>query len=104
MPNPGYPGIIDQLNGPTPKDLSLEGQDGPYLEIDGDVNSDLHAYTNGGNLISSRDLWTGSYYRYNGFAKQSNPPYSFPNEFAGKPYYPSLGGAYKDKGPVKGRY
>ena len=88
--------IRNQLNGSTPQGLSLQGQQGPNFEIQALVNT-------GGTLQKSQDLLTG---RTVGsfFTPPSNPPVSSPDAFSGLPYYPSLGGVYKDKGPRDGRY
>ena len=96
--------IINQLNGTTPQGLSLQGQPGPNFENEGQrTTSDIQALVNSNALQASQDLLTG---RVQGsfLTPPSNPPVSVPNNFAGRPYYPSLGGVYKDKGPIDGRY
>lgn len=96
--------IINQVNGTTPQGLSLQGQPGPNFENEGQrTTSDIQALVNSNALQASQDLLTG---RVQGsfLTPQSNPPVSVPNNFAGRPYYPSLGGVYKDKGPIDGRY
>jgi hypothetical protein len=96
--------IRDQLNGNTPQNLSLQGQQGPNFENEGQRStSDIQALAQNGALVKSQDLLTG---RLVGsfLTPPSNPPVSFPDAFAGKSYYPSLGGPYKDKGPRDGRY
>lgn len=102
MPNNG---IIDQLIGPTPKQLSLEGQPGPNFENEGQrTTSIIHNLGVGDDgKKTSEDLLIGrrtpSY-----FAPPSEPPVSFPNEFVGEPYYSARGGTYRNTGPIKGRY
>jgi len=93
-------------NGPTPFELSLEGEAGDTLESDGLRNTDLHAYVETQVLKSSQDLISGSASRFSStyFTYDSGPPVSFPDIYAGLPYYPAQGGTYKDRGPVKGRY
>lgn len=96
--------IINQVNGTTPQGLSLQGQPGPNFENEGQrTTSDIQALVNSNALQASQDLLTG---RVQGsfLTPPSNPPVSVPNNFAGRPYYPSLGGVYKDKGPIDGRY
>jgi hypothetical protein len=96
--------IINQLNGTTPQGLSLQGQPGPNFENEGQrTTSDIQALANSNALQASQDLLTG---RVQGsfLVPQSNPPVSVPDNFAGRPYYPSLGGVYRDKGPRDGRY
>lgn len=97
--------IINQLNGNTPQGLSLQGQQGPNFESETQrTTSDIQALVNtGGALQRSQDLLTG---RTVGsfLTPPSNPPVSAPDAFVGRPYYPSLGGVYKDKGPRDGRY
>ena len=97
--------IRNQLNGSTPQGLSLQGQQGPNFENETQrTTSEIQALVNtGGVLQKSQDLLTG---RTVGsfFTPPSNPPVSSPDAFSGLPYYPSLGGVYKDKGPRDGRY
>lgn len=97
------PIIRDQLNGPTPQNLSLQGQPGPNFENEGQrTTSDIQALANSNALQASQDLLTG---RLQGsFLTLSDPPVSVPNAFAGRPYYPILGGPYRDRGPREGRY
>jgi len=109
--------IIDQLTGPTPKNLSLQGTPGPSFENEGQrTTSPIQALaTNGGDLLLSQDLKTGRISNqipgapYT--AGPSKEPYSVPDGLEGLPYYPSLGGVksngqntYKDLGPIDGRY
>ena len=103
--------IRDQLNGTTPQDLSLSGQPGPTFEIEGQRStSDIQAFVEAGALTNSQDLLTGRTISRRGlpggsiFAPPSDPPVSAPNNLAGKPYYPALGGPYKNFGPREGRY
>jgi hypothetical protein len=95
--------IIDQLDGSTPMGLSLEGQNGPHFEGMGQqFTSKIHARVDAsGNLLKSQDLLTG---RPSAFAPPSDPPVSFPDNFVGGPYYPSLGGPYSQTGPADGIY
>ena len=103
--NSNSPILTNQLfNGPTPEDLSLEGDQGPALEVDGDINSPLQAFVSNGILNDSKDLLVGSTLRYNFYQPPSNPLISFPDQYVGLPYYPSLGGTYKERGPANGRY
>lgn len=109
--------IIDQLTGPTPKNLSLQGAPGPSFENEGQrTTSPIQALaSNGGALLLSQDLITGRLSKqiplYPYQAGPSVPPISNPNGLEGIPYYPSLGGVksngqntYKDLGPIDGRY
>jgi len=113
--------IRNQLNQVTPQDLSLQGQLGPNFENEGQrTTSDIQALVQNNALIRSQDLLTGrttqvaqaglvatpsSPRAFSPFlAPPSNPPVSFPDTNVGLPYYPSLGGVYKDKGPRDGRY
>ena len=114
--------IISQLTGTSPQDLSLKGQQGPNFESEAQrTTSDIQALVRaGGALAASQDLLSGRTAQVaqagfvvtpssprafkSSFAPPSNPPVSFPDAFAGRPYYPSLGGVYKDKGPLDGRY
>lgn len=96
--------IINQLNGTTPQGLSLQGQQGPTFENEGQrTTSDIQGLAQNGALVKSQDLLTG---RLVGsfLTPASNPPVSVPDAFAGRPYNPSLGGTYRDKGPRDGRY
>jgi hypothetical protein len=97
--------IINQLTGNTPQGLSLQGQQGPNFENETQrTTSEIQALVNtGGVLQKSQDLLTG---RTVGsfFTPPSNPPVSFPDAFVGVPYYPSLGGTYRNRGPQDGRY
>lgn len=96
--------IRNQLNGTTPQGLSLQGQPGPNFENEGQrTTSNIQALVNSNALQASQDLLTG---RAQGsfLTPQSNPPVSVPDSFAGRPYYPSLGGPYRDRGPRDGRY
>jgi len=96
--------IRNQLNGTTPQGLSLQGQQGPNFENEGQrTTSDIQALVNSNALQASQDLLTG---RVQGsfLTPPSQPPVSVPNNFAGRPFYPSLGGPYRDRGPVDGRY
>jgi len=96
--------IRNQLNGATPQGLSLQGQPAPNFENEGQrTTSDIQALVNSNALQASQDLLTG---RVQGsfLTPQSNPTVSVPNNFAGRPYYPSLGGVYKDRGPRDVRY
>ena len=96
--------IINQLNGTTPQGLSLQGQPGPNFENEGQrTSSDIQAKAESNALQASQDLLTG---RVVGsfLTPASNPPVSVPDAFAGRPYYPSLGGPYRDRGPRDGRY
>jgi len=97
--------IINQLTGNTPQGLSLQGQQGPNFENETQrTTSEIQALVNnGGTLQKSQDLLTG---RTVGsfFTPPSNPPVSFPDAFVGVPYYPSLGGTYRNRGPQDGRY
>ena len=96
--------IINQLNGPTPQGLSLQGQPGPNFENETQrTTSDIQALANSNILQASQDLLIGR--RHTSFyARPSDPPVSFPDAFVGRPYYPALGGMYKDKGPKEGKY
>lgn len=97
--------VIDQLNGGN---LSLRGQQGPNFENEGQrTSSPIQAQVNNNALGASQDLLTGRRYgtgRFTTFVSPSQPPVSVPDAFAGRPYYPSLGGMYKDRGPREGRY
>ena len=96
--------IRNQLNAPTPQGLSLQGQQGPNFENEGQrTTSDIQALAQSGALVKSQDLLTGRL--VNSFLTlPSNPPVSAPDAFVGRPYYPSLNGVYRDKGPRDGRY
>ena len=113
--------IRNQLTGTSPQDLSLKGQQGPNFESEGQrTTSDIQALAQNGVLISSQDLLTGRTTSVaqagfvvapssprafrSSFAPPSNPPVSVPDAFAGRPYYPSLGGTYRNRGPQDGRY
>ena len=110
--------IISQLNGNTPQDLSLRGQKGPEFESEGQsTTSDIQALVSNNALVTSgpnggsQDLIKGRTITRRGlvpggsfFAPPSNPPVSVPDANVGRPYYPSLGGPYRDKGPRDGRY
>lgn len=97
--------IIDQLQGGT---LSLNGNLGPNFENVGQITtSNIQAKASNNALQSSQDLLTGRRYgtgRFTVFVPASQPPVSAPDNFVGRPFYPSLGGPYKDKGPRDGRY
>ena len=97
--------IINQLQGGT---LSLNGNPGPNFENVGQLTtSDIQAKANNNALQASQDLLTGRRYgigRFTVFVPASQPPVSVPDQFAGRPYYPSLGGPYRDRGPRDGRY
>jgi hypothetical protein len=97
--------IRNQLNAPTPQGLSLQGQQGPNFENETQrTTSEIQALVNNGGILQkSQDLLTG---RTVGsfFTPPSNPPVSFPDAFVGVPYYPSLGGTYRNRGPQDGRY
>ncbi len=97
--------IRNQLNAPTPQGLSLQGQQGPNFENETQrTTSEIQALVNNGGILQkSQDLLTG---RTVGsfFTPPSNPPVSFPDAFVGGPYYPSLGGTYRNRGPQDGRY
>lgn len=96
--------IQNQLNGPTPQNLSLQGRQGPTFENEGQrTTSDIQALASNSNLTKSQDLLSGR--RANSFlTPPSQPPVSVPDNFVGRPYYPSLGGPYKGAGPREGRY
>lgn len=112
--------IRDQLNGTTPQDLSLSGQAGPNFENEGQrTTSDIQALVSNGALVAgpndgSQDLLKGRTITRRGLGvggaaasylrPPSNPPVSFPDANVGRPYYPSLGGPYRDRGPADGRY
>lgn len=97
--------IINQLQGGT---LSLNGNPGSNFENIGQkTTSNIQALVSNNALKGSQDLLTGRKYgtgRFTVFVLQSQPPVSVPDQFVGRPYYPSLGGPYKDKGPRGGRY
>ena len=88
--------------------LGLGGNKGPIFETEAQRDtSDIHASTQNQSLKASQDLLTGRKYgtgRFTVFVAPSEPPISVPNAFAGRAYYPSLGGPYKNKGPREGRY
>lgn len=100
--------IRDQLNGATPQGLSLQGQQGPNFENEGQrTTSDIQALAQNNDLRASQDLLAGRTYGVNPnsvLVPPSQPPVSVPDAFAGRPYYPSLGGPYRDRGPRDGRY
>lgn len=97
--------IINQLQGGT---LSLNGNSGPNFENIGQkTSSDIQALASNNALKGSQDLLTGRIYgrgRFTVFVPPSQPPVSVPDQFAGQPFYPSLGGPYASKGPREGRY
>lgn len=97
--------VIDQLKGGT---LSLRGQQGPNFENEGQRStSPIQAQVDKNALKASQDLLTGRKYgtgRFTTFVPPSQPPVSVPDNFVGNPFYPSLGGVYKSKGPREGRY
>ena len=88
--------------------LGLGGKPGPNFENEGQKStSDIQALSVNNALKKSQDLLTGRKYgkgRFTTFVQPSQPPVSFPDAFAGRPFYPSLGGPYKSKGPREGRY
>jgi hypothetical protein len=88
--------------------LGLGGNPGPIFENESQrAISDIQALSKNNQLISSQDLLTGRKYgtgRFTVFVSPTEPPISVPNAFAGKVFYPSLGGSYKSKGPKEGRY
>lgn len=106
----------------TPQDLSLKGQQGPNFENEGQrTTSDIQALVSSGNALDtsgtnggSQDLIKGRGITRRGLGvggaagsylrPPSTPPVSFPDAFVGRPYYPSLGGPYRDRGPADGRY
>lgn len=109
--------IIDQLTGPTPKNLSLQGAPGLSFENEGQrTTSPIQALaSNGGALLLSQDLISGRISNQIPFAPYtagpSKDPISLPNGLEGLPYYPAIGGVkangqntYKDLGPIDGRY
>jgi len=110
--------IIDQLSGPTPKNLSLEGNKltniSPFESEGQAYTSDIQALTNtGGTLLGSQDLIRGRLSTQvpgaTYFKPASTPPTSVPNGLEGNPFYPALGGVggsgtYRDLGPSEGRY
>lgn len=109
--------IIDQLSGPTPKNLSLEGNKltniSPFENEGQAYTSDIQALVGGRTLVSSQDLLRGRISTQipdaNYFKPASTPPVSVPSPFEGNPFYPALGGiggggTYKDNGPSEGRY
>jgi hypothetical protein len=100
--------IRNQLNGSTPQNLSLQGQPGPNFENEGQrTTSNIQALANSNALQASQDLLAGRRYGIapnSTLVPPSQPPVSVPDTFAGRPYYPSLGGPYRDKGPRDGRY
>jgi hypothetical protein len=103
------PGVISPLEKRLPfGKLGNGGQPLPTFENENQRNtSDIHAFSTSNQLKKSQDLLTGRRYgtgRFTVFVPPSDPPVSFPNQFVGKPYYPSLGGPYKNKGPREGRY
>jgi hypothetical protein len=102
------PNVIDQLSGPTPQKLSLEGNPGPTFETEGQrATSNIQGLSRNGVLQSSQGLIAGRRYgigRFSVFVNPSEPPVSAPDNFVANPYYPSLGGTYKNKGPREGRY
>ena len=82
---------------------SLKGQPGPNFEnISQKSTSDIQALAPNGELLKSQDLLSGRKTGSN--LAISNPPVSAPDKFAGKPFYPAIGGEYKMKGPKEGRY
>lgn len=97
--------IINQLQGGT---LSLKGNPGPNFENVGQkTTSNIQALASNNALKGSQDLLTGRKYgigRFTMFIPPSQPPVSVPDQFAGQPFYPSLGGPYVNKGPHEGRY
>jgi hypothetical protein len=96
--------IRNQLNASTPQGLSLQGQQGPNFENEGQrTTSDIQALAQNGALVKSQDLLTGRLVK-SFLTLPSDPPVSAPDAFVGRPYYPSLGGPYKSKGPTEGRY
>jgi len=112
--------IIDQLSGPTPKNLSLEGNKltniNPFENEGQAATSDIQALTDTAQtLIASQDLISGRLSaqipNYSYFKPASKSPLSVPEGLEGLPYYPSLGGikssgenTYKDLGPIDGQY
>jgi hypothetical protein len=97
--------IINQLQGGT---LSLNGKQGPNFENIGQkTSSNIQALVRNNALKQSQDLLTGRIYgkgRFTVFTSPSQPPVSVPDQFVGRPFYPSLGGPYASKGPREGRY
>jgi hypothetical protein len=82
---------------------SLKGQPGPNFENVGQkTTSDIQALAPNGELLKSQDLLSGRKVGSN--LAVSNPPVSAPDNFAGQPFYPALGGTYSQKGPKEGRY
>jgi hypothetical protein len=88
--------------------LGLSGNPGPTFENESQrTTSDIQALARNNQLASSQDLLTGRKYgrgRFTVFIPPSEPPVSVPNAFAGKVFYPSLGGPYNSRGPRDGRY
>ena len=109
--------IIDQLSGPTPKNLSLEGDKltniSPFENEGQAYTSDIQAFVVGSSLVGSQDLIRGRLSTQipnaGYFKPASTPPVSVPNGLEGNPFYPALGGVggsgtYRDLGPREGRY
>jgi len=85
--------------GPTPRNLSLQGQRGPVFEaLSQRTTSKIQAKVTGTNLDDSEDLLTGRTFNTRGLTSpyvnpQSEPPVSNPNARVGKPYYRVLNAA-----------
>lgn len=79
--------------GPTPRNLSLQGQPGPTFEaLSQRTISKIQAKVTGTTLDASEDLLTGREISVRGLTgpytvPQSEPPVSNPNSNVGKPYY-----------------
>jgi hypothetical protein len=88
--------------------LGLQGKAQPEFEsVSQMTTSDIQARAQNNVLQASQDLLTGRRYgkgRFTVFVPASQPPISVPDAFAGRPFYPTLGGVYKSKGPKEGRY
>lgn len=82
--------------------LGLEGNPGPNFENEGQqAISDIHAKAKFNMLESSQDLINGRKYgtgRFTVFV----PPSKL--DISGNPFYTSVNGTYKSKGPKEGRY
>ena len=88
--------------------LGLQGKTQPSFEsVEQMTTSDIQARAQNNILQSSQDLLTGRKYgkgRFTVFVAPSQPPVSVPDAYAGRPFYPILGGTYNSKGPKEGRY